>query len=70
MKDICDFINTVDVEDIKPILKRQIDYNWAIAEEGIKGNYGANIGKVLLDMEGNNVRVRAKAWQQLVLTPV
>ena len=53
MKDICDFI--------KPILKRQIDYNWAIAEEGIKGNYGANIGKVLLDMEGNNVRVRAKA---------
>ena len=41
MKDICDFINTVDVEDIKPILKRQIDYNWAIAEEGIKGNYGA-----------------------------
>jgi len=61
MKDICDFINTVDVEDIKPILKRQIDYNWAIAEEGIKGNYGANIGKVLLDMEGNNVRVRAKA---------
>ena len=61
MKDIWDFINTVDVEDIKPILKRQIDYNWAIAEEGIKGNYGANIGKVLLDMEGNNVRVRAKA---------
>lgn len=61
LKDICDFADTVDVEDIKPILKRQIDYNWAIAQEGIKGNYGANIGKVLLDMEGNNVRVRAKA---------
>ena len=51
MKDIWDFINTVDVEDIKPVLKRQIEYNWTIAEEGIKGNYGANIGKVLLDME-------------------
>ena len=61
MKDIWDFINTVDVEDIKPVLKRQIEYNWTIAEEGIKGNYGANIGKVLLDMEGTNVRVRAKA---------
>lgn len=46
---------------IKPVLKRQIEYNWTIAEEGIKGNYGANIGKVLLDMEGTNVRVRAKA---------
>ena len=61
MKDIWDFINTVDAEDIKPVLKRQIEYNWTIAEEGIKGNYGANIGKVLLDMEGTNVRVRAKA---------
>ena len=61
MKDIWDFINTVDVEDIQPVLKRQIEYNWTIAEEGIKGNYGANIGKVLLDMEGTNVRVRAKA---------
>ena len=55
MKDIWDFINTVDAEDIKPVLKRQIEYNWTIAEEGIKGNYGANIGKVLLDMEGTNV---------------
>ena len=61
MKDIWDFINTVDIEDIKPILKRQMDYNYAIAQEGINGNYGANIGKVLLDMEGSNVRVRAKA---------
>lgn len=61
MKDIWDFINTVDVEDIKEILDRQIQYNTAIAEEGIKGHYGANIGKVLLDMDGDNVRVRAKA---------
>ena len=70
MKDICDFINTVDVEYIKPILKRQIDYNGAIAEEGIKGNYGANIGKVLLDMEGKMCVSVQTQWQQLVLTPV
>lgn len=61
MEGIWDFINSVDVEDIKEVLDRQISYNMAIAEEGIRGDYGANIGSVLLDMEGDNVRVRAKA---------
>ena len=61
MKDILDFARTVDIEDVREVLGRQIDYNWAIAEEGIRGNYGANIGSVLLDMEGESVRVRAKA---------
>ena len=61
MKDILDFAETVDIEDVREVLERQIDYNWAIAEEGIRGNYGANIGSVLLDMEGESVRVRAKA---------
>ena len=61
MKDILDFARTVDIEEVREVLERQIDYNWAIAEEGIRGNYGANIGSVLLDMEGESVRVRAKA---------
>ena len=61
MKDILDFARTVDIEDVREVLERQIDYNWAIAEEGIRGNYGANIGSVLMDMEGESVRVRAKA---------
>ncbi len=61
MKDIWDFANTVDIEDVRPILEPQIRYNMAIAEEGIRGNYGANIGSVLLDMEGDNLRVKAKA---------
>lgn len=47
---------------MKPILDPQIRYNMAIAEEGLRGDYGANIGSVLLDMEGNDVRVRAKAY--------
>lgn len=62
MEDIWDFINSVDVNDVKEILDRQMDYNLAIAEEGLRGSYGANIGKVLLDMDGNNVRTRAKAY--------
>lgn len=61
MKDILDFAQTVDIEDVREVLERQIEYNWAIAEEGIRENYGANIGSVLLDMEGESVRVRAKA---------
>lgn len=61
MEDIWDFINTVDVADIKEVLGRQIEFNMAIAEEGLRGNYGANIGKVLLDMNGNDVRTRARA---------
>ncbi|MDD6072650.1 MAG: L-serine ammonia-lyase, iron-sulfur-dependent, subunit alpha, partial [Clostridiales bacterium] len=61
MKDIWDFINTVDVEDIREVLDTQIRCNVAIAEEGLRGNYGANIGKVLIDMNGNDVRTRARA---------
>ncbi len=61
MQDIRDFINTVDVEDIKELLGRQIEYNMAIAEEGMRGDYGANIGKVLVDTYGDDVRTRAKA---------
>lgn len=61
MEHIWDFVNTVDVEDVKEVIGRQIRYNTAIAEEGFRGDYGANIGSVLLDMEGDNVRTRAKA---------
>lgn len=61
MESIWDFINTVEIADIHDIIKRQIDYNSAIAEKGLSGNYGANIGRTLLAMDGNNVRTRAKA---------
>ena len=45
---ILDFANTVDIEDVKPVLDIQIAYNMAIAEEGLKNSYGANVGSVLL----------------------
>ena len=58
---IWDFINTVDIDDIREVLSRQIEYNTAIADEGLRGDYGANIGSVLLSMYGDDVRNRAKA---------
>lgn len=59
--DILDFANTVDIDDVKEILDRQIEYNMGIAREGLKTDYGANVGKVLLDMGENSISVKAKA---------
>lgn len=61
MKSIWDFANTVDIEDVREVISCQIEYNTAISEEGLRGDYGANIGSVLLTMEGNDIRTRAKA---------
>ena len=61
VKSIWDFINMADIDDIREVLSRQIEYNSAIADEGHAGNYGANIGTVLLNTYGNDVRTRAKA---------
>ena len=58
---ICQFARTVDLYDVKAVLDRQIAYNTAISEEGLKGNYGANIGSVLLESYGDDIRNRAKA---------
>ena len=61
MEGIWEFAQCLDTEDVKEIFDRQIAYNMAIAREGIQGNYGANIGKVLIDTYGNDVRTQAKA---------
>jgi L-cysteine desulfidase len=62
IKDIVDFADTVNLCDIEEIIKRQIDYNTAIAEEGLHHDYGANIGSILLRSYGNSVHNRAKAY--------
>ena len=62
VEDIVRFADCVDVELLRPILQPQIDCNMAIAETGLKGVYGAGIGKILLLSYGNSVHNRAKAW--------
>jgi L-cysteine desulfidase len=52
----------VDVADVQEILQRQIDYNMAIAEKGLKESYGANIGKVLLRTYQPDIKITAKAY--------
>ena len=61
MEDIWDFTNSCDTRDVQEILERQIRFNTAIAEEGLLGDYGANIGSVLLHAYGYDVKNRARA---------
>lgn len=61
VKSICEFADILDTADVEKILQRQIDYNTAIAEEGLRGEYGASVGKTLLEAYGDDVRVRARA---------
>ena len=57
---VFDFAQSVALEDVAPIIKRQIECNSAIAEEGLLGDYGARIGQILSKIDGS-VRGRAKA---------
>ncbi|MBR0160404.1 MAG: serine dehydratase subunit alpha family protein [Oscillospiraceae bacterium] len=59
---IVEFADCVNLDDVRETLQRQIDMNLAIVQAGLKGEYGAEIGKILLLSYGNSVHNRAKAW--------
>ncbi len=59
--DIVEYADEVELDTLRPYLVRQIEMNMAIAEEGLSGEWGANIGKVMLSM-GNDVSRRARAY--------
>ena len=61
VRDIIEFAECVDIEDVRELLEKQIEYNYAISEEGLHGEYGASVGKTLLETRGEDVRVRARA---------
>lgn len=55
------FAKTVDLPEIEPILEKQLDYNMAIAQEGLRGEWGAQVGKTLL-ASGDSLANRAAAY--------
>lgn len=62
VQEIIEFADTARIEDVKDILDLQIECNVNISEKGLAGDYGANIGKVLLKTYGtDDVKIRAKA---------
>lgn len=62
LQNILDFAGEVDLSLVQELLDRQIQYNSAIAEEGLKNSWGANIGSTLLGNYGNDIKIEARAW--------
>ena len=61
VEEIVAFADCLDSADVEKVLGRQIAYNTAISEEGLKGGWGAEVGKTLRGLYGDDVAVRAKA---------
>ena len=61
ISDIVEFATIVNIDDIKNILDRQINYNMNISLEGLRNNYGANIGKTIIKYSNGDIMQYAKA---------
>ncbi len=61
LKDILAYADTVDLDDVKELLERQVAYNMAISQEGLSNPWGASVGQTLLRYTGEDLRTRMKA---------
>ena len=61
VNDIVTFADEAELDELRPYLMRQIEMNLAIAEEGLRGEWGAQIGKVILSI-GDDLPRRARAY--------
>lgn len=62
VEDIVTFADEVNLDDVRELLNRQISCNMAIANEGIKGNYGACIGKTIYKDGNCSLSEKARAF--------
>ena len=63
---ILEFADTVKMEDVEELIGRQIDYNTAISDEGLKGNYGVETGRILMENAGSIIsrsELMDELWQ-------
>ena len=60
--DVIEFANSVNLSDVRDVLERQIEYNMAIAEDGLNNPYGANIGKTLLKNHPGDLSYKMRAY--------
>ena len=58
---IVQYAQTVPLEEVEEMIHQQIELNQAIAKEGLKGNWGAEVGKLLLSEE-ESLRSKVKAY--------
>ncbi|MBR2989977.1 MAG: L-serine ammonia-lyase, iron-sulfur-dependent, subunit alpha, partial [Solobacterium sp.] len=61
LKGILEYADTVDLDDVRETLEKQISCNTAISQEGLDNRWGASVGKTLLENWGNDVKIRACA---------
>ena len=59
---ILDFANEIDLELIRPFTEKQIECNMAIAERGMKGDFGVGIGKTILETYASTTYTRMRAY--------
>ena len=62
VEEIVRFADEVDIADVREVLDRQISFNMAIAEEGLRGEWGASIGQVYLSAYAQDISIKAKAY--------
>ena len=62
MASIVEFADCLNVEDVRPFVGEQIRCNMEIAQEGLNGNWGANIGQVILRRQGESLEKKAAAY--------
>ena len=62
IESIVAFADCLDISDIREHVGAQVRFNLDIAEEGLRGNWGANIGSVILGRQGQTVEKKAGAW--------
>ena len=62
VEQIKEFADTAPLERIKPMLERQIRCNMDIAYEGMSGNYGVGIGRVIRASYTDSVVTRMRAY--------
>ena len=61
LADILAFADEVDIDDVRTVLEPQVRYNTKIAEDGLKNPWGAQVGRVVLEEFGDDVKWRAVA---------
>ena len=67
IKTIYELAKVIDIERIEPLMSKVIELNSRIANEGLSGNYGINIGSVIREhikngFYGDDIRNRAASF--------
>lgn len=61
IRDIMAFADEVDLDDVSEVIRRQIAYNSAISAEGLNREWGACVGRTLMEAGSNSLKTQAKA---------